>query len=157
MPGMPNYCYHLFFLIHPRLASILSFKKRRWMGLGCVFQFILFKCLLKANLQNHSNFTPFPQSLVSQLISHTEANHQRMLLCSLLLSFSWELQRAKARAALWELPLVCFSAVPVLHGSFCMALHWTGLERHGKERLESFSLACLWAAVPVLSRREGGD
>lgn len=152
---MPNYCYLLllfFFLIHPRLASILSFKKRRWMGVGCVLQFISFKCLLKANLQNHSNFTPFPQSLVGQLISHTEANHQRMLLCSLLLSFSWELQCARARAPLWELPLVCFSAVPVLHGSFGMASYWTGLKG-----IENFLLACLWAAVPVLSRREGRD
>lgn len=56
------------------------------MGGRCALQFIRFKCLLKANLQSHSNFTPFPQSLVNQLLINTEANHQIMLLCFFLLS-----------------------------------------------------------------------
>lgn len=56
------------------------------MGGRCALQFIFFKCLLKANLQSHSNFTPFPQSLVNQLLINTEANQQRTLLCFFLLS-----------------------------------------------------------------------
>lgn len=76
----------LFTHLHPRLGPILCFKKRRWMGGRCALQFIFFKCLLKANLQSHSNFTPFPQSLVNQLLINTEANQQRTLLCFFLLS-----------------------------------------------------------------------
>lgn len=58
------------------------------MGGGCALQFLLLKCLLKANLQSHSNFTPFPPSLVNQLLINAEANQQRPLLCFFPLSLS---------------------------------------------------------------------
>lgn len=59
-----------------------------------MLQFILLKCLLKANLQSHSNFTPFPQSLVSQLLINTEANHQRTFSAA---SFSLRITTCKGK------------------------------------------------------------